>query len=72
MPPQILSVRCKIAVPPQNSVAYYLALLEHGVPCELHVFEKGRHGIGLGKGKAAENWPELCRRWLVGRGVLDE
>lgn len=57
-------------VPPQNSVAYYLALLQHKVPCEMHLFEKGRHGVGLGKGLAAERWPELCQRWLVTRGVL--
>jgi acetyl esterase/lipase len=57
-------------VPAQNSVAYYLALLEHKVPCELHIFERGRHGVGLGKGLAAEQWPALCQRWLVTRGVL--
>lgn len=57
-------------VPPQNSVVYYMALLEHDVPCEMHLFEKGRHGVGLGKGIAAENWTLLCRRWLEARGVL--
>lgn len=57
-------------VPPENSVHYYLALRRHKVPCELHIFERGRHGIGLAKGKAAEAWPELCRRWFVARGVL--
>lgn len=57
-------------VPPENSIVYYMALRRHRVPCELHIFEKGRHGIGLGKGRAAEAWPELCRRWLVARGVL--
>jgi acetyl esterase/lipase len=58
------------AVPVQNSLVYYSALHKHKVPCELHVFEKGRHGIGLAKGHAAEKWPELCHRWLVARGVL--
>lgn len=58
------------AVPSQNSVMYYLALKAHKVPCELHIFEKGRHGIGLGKGFAASHWPELCHEWLIGRGVL--
>jgi acetyl esterase/lipase len=58
------------AVPPQNSIAYYLALMEHKVPCEMHLFEKGRHGIGLGKGMAAERWSALCHRWLITRGVL--
>lgn len=57
-------------VPPENSIAYYLALKKHKVPCEMHLFEKGRHGIGLGKGHAASRWPELCRLWLQARGVL--
>jgi acetyl esterase/lipase len=59
-------------VPPENSIAYYLALRKHKVPCEMHLFEKGRHGIGLGKGYAAEKWPELCQRWLITRGVLSK
>jgi len=59
-------------VPPQNSVVYYLALLRHKVPCEMHLFEKGRHGVGLGKGLAADRWPELCQRWLITRGVLKQ
>lgn len=55
----------------RNSVVYYLALLEDGVPCELHVFEEGRHGIGLGTGLPAEDWPKLCARWLAARGILE-
>ncbi|MCK5942486.1 MAG: alpha/beta hydrolase [Planctomycetes bacterium] len=54
----------------QNSLSYYAALHRAGVPCELHCFEQGRHGIGLGKGLPAATWPDLCRRWLVARGVL--
>ena len=30
------------AVPAENSVHYYLALRQAGVPAEMHVFEKGR------------------------------
>ena len=37
-------------VPPENSVAFYLALHKAGVPAELHVFEKGPHGVGLDLG----------------------
>ena len=60
------------AVPVENSLAYYAALRRAGVPCELHCFEQGRHGVGLGKGLAASAWPDLCRRWLVARKVLSE
>lgn len=57
-------------VPAQNSVRYYEALLEHDVPAELHVFERGPHGIGLARGFEASAWPELCRAWLRRRGVV--
>ncbi len=58
-------------VPVENSLAFYAALRRAGVPCELHCFERGRHGVGLGKGLAASAWPELCRAWLVERRVLE-
>jgi acetyl esterase/lipase len=58
-------------VPPQNSVAFYLALHQHGVPAELHIFEKGRHGLGLGpRDLAFAHWPELCAAWLRTREII--
>jgi acetyl esterase/lipase len=59
------------AVPPENSVYFYLALRKANVPAELHIFEKGRHGIGLGKDvPGAAHWSQLCEEWLKVRGVL--
>ncbi len=55
-------------VPPENSVVFYHALLAHKIQAELHVFEKGKHGVGLAKntpGTAA--WPDLCIAWIKGR-----
>lgn len=58
------------AVPPQNSVVFYSALVAHKVPAELHIFEKGRHGVGLGKDIPGTNaWPAACLAWLKVRGV---
>jgi acetyl esterase/lipase len=58
-------------VPPENSVAFYLALQKAHVPAEIHIFEKGRHGLGLGpKGSAFAAWPRLCEEWLRGRRVI--
>lgn len=57
-------------VPVENSLSYYAALRRAGVPCELHCFERGRHGVGLGRGLAASAWPDLCARWLAARGVI--
>ncbi|QDU98350.1 alpha/beta hydrolase [Lignipirellula cremea] len=62
-------------VPPQNSVAFYLALLDAKVPAELHIFEKGGHGMGLvhrAPELPAANWPKLCEAWLRHRGLLNQ
>ncbi len=55
----------------ENSVAYFSALNKHRVAAELHVFQRGRHGLGLAKGTTgAEQWPRLCQAWLSEQGVL--
>ncbi len=54
-------------VSPLNSVQLYRALVEHGVPAELHIFLQGRHGLGLGNKEPIlpmSAWPDLCIAWL--------
>lgn len=59
------------AVKPENSVEFYLALRRAGVPAELHVFERGRHGVGLATAQdATRAWPQLCENWLRLRDLL--
>ena len=59
------------AVPPENSVRFYAALRKHKVPAALHLFEKGRHGLGLGPRETAFSaWPGLCEAWLRERNLL--
>ncbi|HEV3262208.1 MAG TPA: DUF6807 family protein [Gemmataceae bacterium] len=56
---------------PENSVKFYLALRKHKVPAEMHIFEKGPHGVGLAqKDPALSVWPGLLANWLKGRGLL--
>jgi acetyl esterase/lipase len=58
-------------VPPENSLSFYLALHKAGVPAELHVFERGPHGVGLDLGDPAlAEWPTLLANWLRERGLL--
>lgn len=58
-------------VPPENSVLFYLALRKAKVPAEMHIYEKGRHGLGLGPNDPAfSTWPQHCITWLRGRGVI--
>jgi acetyl esterase/lipase len=58
-------------VPAENSVAFYLALHKAGVPAEMHIFEKGPHGVGLDlRDPAIGEWPTLLANWLRGRGLV--
>jgi len=58
-------------VPAENSIEFYLALRKHKIPSELHIFQKGAHGLGLAKETAGtEHWPELCRIWLKNNGFV--
>jgi acetyl esterase/lipase len=59
------------AVPPENSVLYYMALRKAGVPAEMHIYERGRHGLGLAQMDAAGGtWPARLADWLRTRGLL--
>jgi len=56
-------------VPVSHSLRYASALAAHNVPFDLHVFERGDHGKGLGHGYGPlEAWTTLCEAWLVQRG----
>jgi len=57
--------------PPENSVVFYQALLAHKIPAELHIYEKGRHGLGLAKDTPGTSaWPDACLAWLKNRGIV--
>lgn len=59
------------AVPAENSVSFYLALRKAGVPAEMHIYEKGQHGVGLAPADPAlSTWPDLLFKWLAGRGLM--
>ena len=52
------------------------ALDRHGRPFELHVYEKGAHGLGLGvrpyDPAKLHPWTVECSRWLVEQGFTKE
>ena len=61
------------AVPPENSIYFYLALRKADVPAEMHIYEKGGHGFGPGADKGAvSSWMLRCSDWMRGRGLLDK
>jgi acetyl esterase/lipase len=59
-------------VPVENSVLFYMALRKAGVPAEIHIYERGPHGVGLAAtDEALATWPGRLADWLRGRGLLN-
>jgi acetyl esterase/lipase len=58
-------------VPVENSLAFYQALRDAGVPAELHAYAQGSHGNSLDPqyGPTAE-WLTRCEEWLRFNGWL--
>lgn len=62
----IVSVEDDQAVSPLNSIAYYTALLKHGVPAALHIYPKGGHSFGFCDSFVyKELWTGELRKWLT-------
>lgn len=55
----------------RESLAYYQALLDAGVPTELHLFARGGHAFGLRlKDAPVSAWPRLAEHWMQDIGML--
>lgn len=58
-------------VPPENSILFYHALRKAKVPAEMHIYERGRHGVGLApKDPILSSWGDRLTDWLRTRGLL--
>jgi acetyl esterase/lipase len=56
---------------PENSVQFYLALRKAKVPAELHIYEKGPHGVGLApRDPILSTWKDRLEAWMKGNGLL--
>ena len=56
-----------------QSVAYYIALKNAGVPVEVHVYAHGGHAFGLRRTKLPiTGWPQLVETWLRTIGMMSE
>jgi acetyl esterase/lipase len=62
------------AVVPENSVRFYLALKKAKVPAELHLYAKGKHGVGINPktGTATDTWNERLTEWLAAMKVTEK
>ncbi|GGB04405.1 beta-xylanase [Puia dinghuensis] len=57
-------------VPVINSLEFYIALMRHRVPAELHVYPKGGHGFGMHNPTTTDQWPDRLVNWLTAGGWL--
>ena len=54
-----------------QSVAYYIALKDAGVPVEMHLYAHGGHAFGLRRTKLPiTGWPQLVDTWLATIGMI--
>ena len=59
------------AVMVENSLLFAEALRKNKVPYEMHIYEHGRHGVGLAPfDNALNTWPKLLENWLRARGFI--
>jgi acetyl esterase/lipase len=56
-----------------DSLAYYIALKNAGVPVEMHLYAQGGHAFGLRPTKfPITKWPQLVETWLRTIGMISE
>jgi acetyl esterase/lipase len=60
------------AVPVENSINYYLALKQHNIPAEMHIYENGGHGFGLGNQETNIKWTKACEKWMAANGFFPQ
>ncbi|MGC1684153.1 MAG: alpha/beta hydrolase [Candidatus Acidiferrales bacterium] len=54
-----------------QSLVYYIALKNAGVPVEMHLYAQGGHAFGLRRKEfPITGWPELVERWLGTIGMI--
>ncbi|WP_106401391.1 alpha/beta hydrolase [Actinocorallia populi] len=60
------------SVSPIHSTLVAQALARHRIPFTLHIYETGRHGLGLAEDHPAGEWTTACTAFLRARGFLPE
>ncbi len=56
-----------------DSLAYYIALKNAGVPVEMHLYAQGGHAFGLRRTRfPITGWPQLVETWLVTIGMIPD
>ncbi|QKJ30701.1 alpha/beta hydrolase [Mucilaginibacter mali] len=60
-------------VNPMNSLLFYQALLQAGVPVSFHAFPQGAHAIALRNNPGStDQWTKLCEAWMIEMNLIPE
>ncbi|HEY4761564.1 MAG TPA: alpha/beta hydrolase, partial [Thermoguttaceae bacterium] len=60
-------------VPAENSVEFYLALRRAKVSAEMHIYQKGGHGVGMAQNiPGTSTWTKDLENWLCVQNLLDK
>jgi hypothetical protein len=52
-------------------ILFYQACRNARVPVEMHIYEQGRHGLGLAANTpGTSDWPKRCEAWLAARYLM--
>jgi acetyl esterase/lipase len=61
------------SVSARNSLLFYGALLDKGIPASLHIFPQGGHAIALRNNPGStEEWTSLCEAWMIEMGLIPQ
>ncbi|GAA0274255.1 alpha/beta hydrolase [Alteraurantiacibacter aestuarii] len=64
-PTLIISAADDTITPPGHGISLFQALRARGAPAELHIFEDGGHGWGLGTdNQILSQWPDIFENWI--------
>jgi acetyl esterase/lipase len=56
-----------------DSLVYYIALKNAGVPVEMHLYTEGGHAFGLRPTNLpVTHWPQFAQKWLATIGVISQ
>ena len=54
----------------EQSLVYFAALKQAGVPAEMHLYAHGGHAFGLRPTKfPVSRWPQLAETWMQSLGI---
>jgi len=57
-------------VHPANSIRFYEGLLKYHIGTEMHIYQKGEHGIGLNNKTTKDDWFLSCIHWMETNGWM--